>query len=90
MVREILVVEREDSTRRAPGPRAIPHPELEAHGRILRLSANLVGRKVAPKPTLLSIQLCALEIRIRDCKSSFVTIERPYHVVVRRYHQITN
>ena len=85
----VLVVEREDATRRTMRPRAIPHPKLEIHTRIFRLSANLIGRKVAPKPALLSIQLGALDRGVRRCKSCLGTSKRPYHVARDRGHLIT-
>ena len=89
VVPEILIVERKAAAERTVIPRAIPHPRLEVHGRILRRSANLIGRKVTPKPALLSIQLCALEHGIRRCKRCFGTIKRPYHKARDRGHLIT-
>ena len=89
VVPEILIVERKAAAGGTARPRALPHPEREVQGRILRLSANLIRRQVITKPTLLSTQLCALEIRIRDCKSCLVTIERPYHDARGLGHLIT-
>ena len=86
---EILIVEPEAAAERTARPRAIPYPKLEIHCRILRLSANLIARKLTPMPALLSIQLCALEHGIRRCKRCFGTIKRPYHVARDRGHLIT-
>ena len=86
---EILIVEPEAAAERTARPRAIPYPKLEIHCRILRLSANLIGRKVAPMPALLSRQLCALEHGVRRCKRCLRTIKRPYHVARDSGHLIT-
>ena len=89
VVSEILIVEREAAAERTVRPRAIPYPKLEILCKILRLSANLIARKLTPIPALLSIQLCALEHGIRRCKRCFGTIKRPYHKATNSGHLIT-
>ena len=89
VIPEVLIVERQAAAERTVRPRAIPRPRLEVHGRILRVSSNLSQRQDTPEPTLLSIQFFALELRIRDCKSCFVTGERPYHHARGRRHLTT-
>ena len=68
MAPEGLVFESKGGTPWALGSRAIPHPELEVHGRILRLSANLRGRKVVPKRAQLPVLLGAFVRGVRRCR----------------------
>ena len=70
---EIIIVKPEAAAEWTAGPRAIPNPKLEISCGILRLSVDLLARKLTPTPSHLRIQLCALQHGIRRCKSSFGT-----------------